>query len=41
MVDLFDYLREHYGSIDQYAAKIGVPDQVLARLRRNLLEPAD
>jgi MoxR-like ATPase len=40
MVDLFAYLRERYGSVTEYAATVGVPDAVVARLREELLEPA-
>jgi protein-tyrosine phosphatase len=41
MVELFAYLRERYGSVTEYAARVGVPDSVVARLRESLLEPAD
>jgi len=41
MVALFAYLNEQFGTVDDYAAKIGVPDDVLASLRRTMLEPAD
>ncbi|MGP0031425.1 MAG: tyrosine-protein phosphatase [Acidimicrobiales bacterium] len=40
MVELFAYLRERYGSVTEYAATIGVPDEVVSRLRETLLEPA-
>jgi protein-tyrosine phosphatase len=40
MVELFAYLRERYGSVTEYAATVGVPDVVVARLREELLEPA-
>jgi protein-tyrosine phosphatase len=40
MVNLFAYLREHYGSVTEYAVTVGVPDAVVARLRDELLEPA-
>jgi protein-tyrosine phosphatase len=39
MVELFAYLRERYGSVTEYAATVGVPDAVVARLREDLLEP--
>jgi protein-tyrosine phosphatase len=41
MVGLFEHLRARYGSIAGYATHIGVSDDVLARLRAGLLEPAD
>jgi protein-tyrosine phosphatase len=41
MVELFAYMRERYGSINEYAAKVGLPDQVISRLRQTLLEPGD
>ncbi len=40
MVDLFAYLHERYGSIEDYAAKVGIPDSLVERLRATLLEPA-
>jgi protein-tyrosine phosphatase len=40
MVELFRYLRERYGSVTGYAAAVGVPDELVARLRSTLLEPA-
>jgi hypothetical protein len=40
MVALFAYLRRHYGSMAAYAERIGVADEVTARLRATLLEPA-
>jgi len=40
MVNLFAYLRERYGSVTEYAVTVGVPDEVVARLREELLEPA-
>jgi protein-tyrosine phosphatase len=40
MVELFAYLRERYGSVTEYAVTVGVPDEVVARLREELLEPA-
>jgi protein-tyrosine phosphatase len=40
MVELFAYLRERYGSVAGYAAKVGVSAGVVARLRETLLEPA-
>jgi protein-tyrosine phosphatase len=39
MVELFGHLRERYGSIEGYAAHIGIGDNVRARLRETLLEP--
>jgi protein-tyrosine phosphatase len=40
MVELLRYLRERYGSVTEYAATVGVPDALVARLRQTLLEPA-
>jgi protein-tyrosine phosphatase len=40
MVELFSYMRQNYGSVTDYASKVGVPDQLVARLRQTLLEPA-
>jgi len=40
MVDLFAYLAERYGSIEDYAAKVGIADTLIARLRETMLEPA-
>jgi protein-tyrosine phosphatase len=40
MVNLFAHLRERYGSILGYASKVGVPDDLVVRLRAALLEPA-
>jgi protein-tyrosine phosphatase len=39
MVALLAYLRERYGTLEAYAAHIGVRDELLARLRAALLEP--
>jgi protein-tyrosine phosphatase len=39
MVELFAYMRRHYGSVTDYASKVGVPDELVARLRQTLLEP--
>jgi protein-tyrosine phosphatase len=39
MVELLRYLRERYGSVHEYAATVGVPDELVARLRQTLLEP--
>jgi protein-tyrosine phosphatase len=41
MVGLFEHLREHYGTIEGYAAAIGLPGDVLAALRTGLLEAAE
>jgi protein-tyrosine phosphatase len=40
MVELFAYMRERYGSIAEYAAKVGLSDEIISRLRHTLLEPA-
>ena len=40
MVALFAHLRARYGSVGEYAAQVGVPGDVVARLRDALLEPA-
>ena len=39
MVALFAHLRERYGSVAEYASAIGVPDEVVSRLRQAMLEP--
>jgi len=39
MVALFAHLRARYGTVADYAAGIGVPDDVISRLREALLEP--
>jgi protein-tyrosine phosphatase len=39
MVALFAHLRARYGTVADYAAKIGVPGDVISRLREALLEP--
>jgi hypothetical protein len=41
MVALFAHLRKRYGTVAEYAARVGVPGDVVERLRRSLLEPAD
>jgi protein-tyrosine phosphatase len=41
MVALFAHLRRRYGTVADYAAEVGVPADVIARLREALLEPAD
>lgn len=41
MVDLFAYLRERYGTVAEYATQVGVPEQVVSRLRATLLEPVE
>jgi protein-tyrosine phosphatase len=41
MVALFAHLKERFGTVDDYAASIGVPDEVVAGLRRAMLEPAN
>jgi protein-tyrosine phosphatase len=38
MVALFDHVHDRYGSPADYAAAVGVPDDVVARLRWSLLE---
>jgi protein-tyrosine phosphatase len=40
MVGLLAHLRARYGSAEAYAAKIGVPENVVERLREALLAPA-
>ena len=40
MRTLLARLRERYGSLDGYAASIGLPEAALDRLRARLLEPA-
>ncbi len=40
MVALFAHLRQHYGSVEAYADRIGASAELLARLRLVLLEPA-
>jgi protein-tyrosine phosphatase len=40
MVALFAHLRHRYGTIEGYASTIGVPAEVIGRLREALLEPA-
>jgi protein-tyrosine phosphatase len=39
MVALFTYLRHRYGTVQGYASTVGVPAEVIDRLRRELLEP--
>jgi protein-tyrosine phosphatase len=39
MVALFAHLRERFGTVVEYAAAIGVPDEVVASLRQAMLEP--
>jgi protein-tyrosine phosphatase len=39
MVELFAYLRERYGTLEAYAAKVGVTEEIVAGLRSSLLEP--
>jgi protein-tyrosine phosphatase len=41
MVALFAHLMERYGTVTAYASAIGVPDDVVARLRQAMLEPQD
>jgi protein-tyrosine phosphatase len=41
MVALFAHLHARYGTVAAYAAEIGVPADVVARLRQALLEPAE
>jgi len=40
MVTLFAHLRNRYGTVAEYAAEVGVPEDVVQRLRQSLLEPA-
>ena len=40
MVALFAHLRTRYGTVARYAAEVGVPGDVVERLRASLLEPA-
>jgi protein tyrosine/serine phosphatase len=40
MVALFGHLREHYGTMAEYAVQIGVPYRVVEQLREALLEPS-
>jgi protein tyrosine/serine phosphatase len=40
MVALFAHLRARYGTVAEYAAQVGVPHDVIDRLRAALLEPA-
>jgi protein-tyrosine phosphatase len=40
MVTLFAHLRARYGTVAGYAAEVGVTAEVVANLRRSLLEPA-
>jgi protein-tyrosine phosphatase len=39
MVALFAHLRARYGTVEGYAAHVGVPEYVVPRLREVLLEP--
>jgi protein-tyrosine phosphatase len=39
MVSLLKYLQARYGSVAGYASKVGVPDDVVERLRNSMLEP--
>ena len=39
MVALFAHMRDRYGSISGYASMVGVPDDLVTRLRQALLEP--
>jgi protein-tyrosine phosphatase len=41
MVALFAHLMERHGTVTAYASAIGVPDDVVARLRQAMLEPQD
>jgi protein-tyrosine phosphatase len=40
MENLLAYLRQHYGSVEEYASGIGAGPEVVAALRASLLEPA-
>jgi protein-tyrosine phosphatase len=39
MVALFAHLRARYGAVANYASEVGIPDEVVSRLREALLEP--
>jgi protein-tyrosine phosphatase len=41
MVALFAHLRARYGTVARYASDVGIPDEVVSRLRTALLEPDD
>jgi len=41
MVALFAHLRSRYGTVARYASEVGIPDEVVSRLRQALLEPAE
>jgi protein-tyrosine phosphatase len=41
MIALFAHLRRRYGTVADYATEVGVPAEVVERLREALLEPAD
>jgi protein-tyrosine phosphatase len=41
MVALFAHLRARYGTVARYASDVGIPDDVVSRLREALLEPDD
>jgi protein-tyrosine phosphatase len=41
MIALFAHLKERFGTVTEYATTIGVPDEVVARLRQAMLEPQD
>jgi protein-tyrosine phosphatase len=41
MVALFAHLRARYGTVATYASDVGIPDDVVSRLREALLEPDD
>ncbi|HVB92080.1 MAG TPA: tyrosine-protein phosphatase [Acidimicrobiales bacterium] len=40
MVSVFAHLRQRYGSVEGYAAHVGVGEGLLSRLRLSLLQPA-
>jgi protein-tyrosine phosphatase len=41
MVALFAHMKERFGTVTEYASAIGVPDEVVARLRQAMLAPQD
>jgi protein-tyrosine phosphatase len=41
MVTLFAHLHQRYGTVADYAVEVGIPPEVITRLRQALLEPTD
>jgi protein-tyrosine phosphatase len=39
MVALFAHVKQRFGTVTEYASTIGLPDEVVARLRQAMLEP--